>query len=324
MPNLLAHHLLIKRFALKEAELRSPFTNADDFLTGNRDYLTIGAQGPDPLFYMGVVPTHGLHLISANYRVGNHIHKTDAKRYFRLLVEQVYGIEPYNSSNRPQKQFMAFVLGQFSHYLLDRECHPYILYESGFDKETGSIKGKYHYEHAHFESEIDFALCKQYKYDYFLANPWEILPENNRVLEDINENFVPVLERFQGKKLPKKYYVNAVQNMRSLVAYMNKGSDMRAKMLSKSISLKGIRLPKEVQGDVLNERRTLWLNPVTGEEHHESFLELHSKAFRLLEQLYTDILRYGFNYDTFAHYIDGNSYYGTPTKKPFVYMKEDK
>lgn len=325
MPNLLAHHLLVKRFALKEAELRSAYPGAEDFITGNFDYLALGAQGPDPLFYLGIVPGHALHLVAASKKIGNALHKEDGKRFFRLLVERSYVIEPEGNTNRQQRQFKAFVLGQFSHYLLDRECHPYILYESGFDKETGKIKGHSHYDHAHFESEIDFALCQKYHYDYFLSHPADILPDNKLVLKLIDDNLnQPLCQMYGLKHLPKRFYSNALTNMRSMISYLNKGSDFRVALFPKSISVKGMRLPKEVNEDVLNEKREFWLDPVTGERHAESFLELHSRAFQILEEVYEEILKNGFNYESFAKYINGLNYYGTPLDAKWTYQRRYK
>ena len=323
MPNLLAHHLLVKRFALKEEELRNANPSAVNFIEGNFDYLALGAQGPDPMFYHGIVPGHALHLVAASHKTGNKLHKEDGKRFFRLLVERAYGVNPdERASTLPQSQFQAFVFGQFSHYLLDRECHPYILYESGFDPECGKIKGRSHYDQAHFESEIDYCICKKYKNDYFLSHPSDILVTDKKTLENIDLNLVPVLEKMYGYHLPKHFYSNSVRNMKSMVSYLNNGSDFRANMFPKNMALGAMRFPKDVKEDVLNEKRDVWLDPVTGEKHMESFLELHSKAFRILEDVYVEILRNGFNYESFAKYINGLNYYGTPVDSKWVYQKK--
>ena len=69
--------------------------------------------------------------------------------------------------------------------------------------------------------------------------------------------------------------------------------------------------PSEIDLSVLNEEKKEWLDPVTGEKHEESFLELHSAAYELLKELYHDLMTRGFNYDTFQKYIDGKDYYGS-------------
>ena len=121
MPNLLAHSLLVKRLYNNEVEKNS--IEKKSFLVGNYDFLVLGSLGPDPLFYTGILPSHGLHLLTASKKVGNKLHKLDGKKLFKRMVEQVYFIENDKERNR----YCAFVLGQFAHYLLDRISHPYIL-----------------------------------------------------------------------------------------------------------------------------------------------------------------------------------------------------
>lgn len=321
MPNLLAHYLLAKRFSIRESEIALKNPNFNSFLEGNFDYFSLGTQGPDPLFFMGILPFH-LHLPTAMKKIGNQLHKSDGKRFFRFLIEQCYAIEPGKYNNKSLNQFMAFVFGQYAHYLLDREAHPYILYESGFDK-NGKITGKYHYSHASFESKIDFCLAKKYKMEYFLKKPTDILVDHKSALKLVDIYFVPVLKRmFDFERLPKDMYSNGMHNYKSILSYTNSGSEMRIALVKKT-NLGASRLPLEVKEDVLNESRELWLDPVSGKEHHESFLELHSRAYDILEETYLDIIRQGFNYDTFAKYLDGRNYYGTPCKEKWIYKKEE-
>ncbi len=323
MPNLLAHYLLVKRFSLKYKEIESNYPNFHSFLDGNFDYLSLGTQGPDPLFYMGIIPFRGLHLPTAMKKVGNQIHKTDAKKYFRYLIQQCYSIDDTQTAGKEILRFKAFIFGQFAHYLLDRECHPYILYKSGFDK-NGKIKGKYHYQHAYFESKLDFCLSEKYKMDHFLEDPQDILPNHPMVLKTIDRNFVPVLKQtFDLKKLPKNMYSNGLKNFRFWLKYTNHGTRARVFFFGKT-NLSATRLPKVVSEDVLNEKRDVWLDPVSGEKHNESFLELHSRVFVILSSLYEDIMKKGFNYETFSKYIDGRNYYGEPLDQKWVYKEENK
>lgn len=322
MPNLFAHSLLAKRILLKEREICLKNPGWEPFLEPNQDYLFLGTQGPDPLFYMGIIPFKGLHLITAIKKIGNRLHKLDGKKLFRNLIEMSYSID-FGKNCEEQKRFQAFIFGQFAHYLLDRECHPYILYESGFD-DNGRITGKYHYQHTFFESQIDYCLAKHYKVEYFLKRPGETIPNRFGPLKIIDRYFVPVLEKtFDVKRLPKKMYSNGVNNFRSWITYSNNGSKMRVFLFGKT-SLSATRLPSEVTEDVLNEKKELWLDPVSGEEHHESFLELHSKAYDILARLYEDIMTKGFNFETFSEYIDGRNYYGNLPSEKWKYHRKEK
>jgi hypothetical protein len=322
MPNLLAHYLLAKRFVLKQKEIDSKYPDFHSFLTGNQEYFYLGTQGPDPLFYMGIIPFRGLHIPTALKKYGNKIHKTDGKKYFRYLIERCFAIDYVNDSDAEQKRFMAFVFGQFAHYLLDRECHPYVLYMSGFDSD-GRITGKYHYEHAHFEAKIDYCLSKEYKMDYFRQKPYDIICDRSGPLKIIDMHFVPVIAKmFDAKKLPKKMYSNGLLNFRFWQKYSNGGSKMRVFFFGKT-SLSATRLPLEVNEDVLNRQKKYWLDPVTGEKHNDSFLELHSRAFNILESLYVDIIKNGFTYEIFCKYIDGRNFYGNLPSETWKYKSEE-
>ncbi len=314
MPNLLAHSLVAKRFIITEDEI-SP--DKSSFIHGNSDYILLGTQGPDPLFYMGIVPFHMLHIPTAMKKIGNKIHKTDARKYFSLLIKQSYTIE--DSSER--SKFQSFIFGQFAHYLLDRETHPYIIYESGFD-EDGKITGKYHYEHAHFEAKIDVCLAKKHKMDYFLSNPEDVLNTNEETLSLIDRNFVPVLSEMFGEKLPKKMYSNAVRNMKTMIRFMNKHPGFKRKLMGKT-SIGAMALPlKEELGDILNESKNSWREPVSGVLRNDSFNDLYNSAWQKLDACYHDIRKHGFHFEVLKPYINGLDYYGAPSSGTWKYCLE--
>lgn len=317
MPNLLAHSLFVKRFYLLE---KSKVRNSiNEFLTGNQAFLELGSQGPDPLFFVGILPSHGLHIPTAKMKLGNKLHKMDGKTLFLSLINRSYKIE----DDKNRKRFQSFIFGQFAHYLLDREAHPYIMYMSGFDAE-GKITGKYHYLHGNFETNIDVALAKKYNINGFLKSPADTIPCDKDFLSLIDKEFGTCLkETFQLEKpLPKNFYTNAIMNTRSIQRFMNKHRKFNRTFLPKRIQAP---IMPEVDcldyPDCLNDKREKWLDPVTGESHWESFDDINSRASKILEECYEDILRYGFNYQTFAKYLDNRDYYGTEIGKKRVYQK---
>ena len=199
-----------------------------------------------------------------------------------MLLDRSYGIDDIVS----QRRFRSFIFGQFAHYILDRECHPYIIYSTGFD-DNGKITGPYHYLHSHFEAMIDVTLAKKYRMNYFLEQPSEIIPFDNYFLDVIDKNLVPVLSQyFVNEKIPKHIYSQ-----------------------------------KEVTEDVLNEKNEPWLDPVTGSKRYDSFMDLFMRAYDIIERCYRDLVKEGFSYDVFTRYINGLDYYGLPCKEKWVYKK---
>lgn len=317
MPNLLAHSLIVKRFYNHENEL-GHFKEFDSFVYGNYDLLVLGSIGPDCLFYTGIVPFHGLHLITALRKIGNKIHKSDGKAFFKTLIETSYAID----DDKEKKKFQAFIFGQLAHYFLDREAHPYILYMSGFD-DKGKISGHYHFDHAYFESNIDCALAKKYSITHFPTHPYEIISENKRNLQIIDWNLVPALEKIYHYHFPKHMYTNAITNMRSLLKWMNKHGKIKAKLLGKKNGLSAMYQPSNPDMSTLNLNKDSWLDPYTGESRCESFLEMHTRAYELLKNCYQDILRLGFNWSTIVKYLDGKNYYGATNNQILKYKMKN-
>ncbi len=323
MPNLIAHYLLVKRFSIKADEENFDSALDSPFIIGNFDALALGTQGPDPFFYIGIVPFHAPHLLTAKKRLGNKIHKTDAKKYFQLLINRCHELDLMgNQYVKNLKIFQSFVLGQFAHYLLDREVHPFVLYQSGFD-EDGKITGIYHYLHAHYESQIDSLLLTKSKLKYFLSHPGDVIPYNSPYLKVINDNLVPVLRKFfNDDHIPKNAYICAVKNMHAVVNFMNHHGKLKSKIVGKN-SLGALYMnPETADSRVLNSEKESWKDPVTGTIRNESFSELSNRAASILESCYYDILKNGFNYEVFNRYINGLDYYGEPVGSKWTYKRE--
>lgn len=78
MPNLVTHYNLARVFYAKKVE--------NGFLKGNFECLALGTQGPDPLFYEGIVPTRALRLRLASAKLGNQIHRSTGENLFHFLL----------------------------------------------------------------------------------------------------------------------------------------------------------------------------------------------------------------------------------------------
>ena len=124
MPNLLAHRLFIDNIiqcnSLEEKEIIA---------------LRLGTQGPDPMFYHGIIPWRSWHFIIALKKIGNKLHKENGRRFFLELKNECEKIK----NPEEKKIFAAFCFGQISHLLLDRSAHPFIYYFSGFDDDLSLI-----------------------------------------------------------------------------------------------------------------------------------------------------------------------------------------
>lgn len=315
MPNFLAHHLFAKDLYLKY-NLEIPYGERK-FLKDNFYFLSWGSQGPDPLFYTGLLAHNGLHLKTALKKFGNQLHKDDGVKLFSLMCEC------YNSYNGEHKDSIkAFILGQFGHYLLDSFTHPFIMYESGFNEE-GRIKGKYHYAHCCYEMKIDVSLAKKRDVAFYLEKPSEYLKINKEKLDIIDKFIVDVLRKyFTEDKVPDKVYSSGVKNMRTLVEFVNQGTKART-WLFMHTSLSAMRIDRKTNEDVLNLKNQVWLDPVTGQKEESSFIDLYNAAFKILEKVYMKIKDSPkLDFKDFEEYISGCDYYGKKLNDKMKYCKE--
>ncbi len=312
MPNLLTHYRLVKRLFSEEVD--GKINPPPSFLDGNFDALALGAQGPDPLFFY---PLSG-HFVVALRAYGSVLHDSDGKKLFRLLLKASYAID----DPRELARFRSFVLGQFAHYLLDRECHPFVFYQSGFDRE-GRITGKYHFRHTFLESQIDVVMARKFHMDYFLEHPEDVLSQDPFVLSAICKNFAGTLSQyFEGRSIPRGIYGTSVKKMRAAVRFANRHPDFNRTFFRWS-SLGGLSMPRKVEEDVLNERHLPWRDPVDGSERSESFLNLFNQAYDQLREVYHLLLERGYNYEVFQSFLNGRDYDGKILGTTMRYKKPE-
>lgn len=312
MPNFLTHHLFVQDIYLKNND-KIDFKDRR-FLKGNYFYLFWGSQGPDPLFFNGILPNNGFHPLYIKKKLGNKLHHDDFKKLLSCMLLNLEEVEEENKD-----AIKSFIFGQYAHYLLDSTCHPFIFYFSGFD-ENGKLTGKYHYKHAHYEMEIDASLARRRDMDLFLMYPYVYLLKDEQKLKVINSFMVKVLSMYFSCKMYKNVYTSGVKNMISLISFVNKGRDYR-KYLFFNTSLSAFRVEKkEIKDDVLNIEKKTWLYPATGEKSDLSFVELFLKAQEKLNSLYDSIKDKDiWQEEDFLSYMDDLDYQGKKKEQKMIY-----
>lgn len=121
------------------------------------DIGIIGTQGPDPFFYYGkaISPTKSARELR---KFGTFLHKVDPAVTFKYLLEYIEG-----SCIQEKEVLITYLKGMIAHYILDKTCHPYIWYKSGFVTPGDNNKFKYFKNHADIESAIDVLLMDHFK-----------------------------------------------------------------------------------------------------------------------------------------------------------------
>jgi len=265
MPNILVHYTFAKENVLDPG----PFLEA----------TYVGAQGPDPFFYFGVLPFR--------------------KRPFKKVVPSLGGItqhleltEPYNAfieyaKKSPDKELLfAYIDGLFMHYAVDRACHPYIFFNTGFtDRPEDPIEVQRHYNfgHLYMENYLDFIVAKREK---TFTRPDKVLRLKKRDLQAISLMWYTVNQEVQHvPHIEKNTFLLCLHDYRSTMKvawdplHYKKG--LFKKIFGKESFPYGIVYPKDLKGfetcDFLNEKHTTWRMPA-GEKKNESFDDLLREA----------------------------------------------
>ncbi len=306
MPSTLTHYFFASDF------LKS-ITDKKDFLINNEDCFLLGTQGPDPLFFFGLLPFNGLHLFEANKKYGGQLHKSDGKRLFRLMINETKDISNLEEKN----MFLAFTYGQFAHYILDSTVHPYVYYFSGFD-DGGHLSGKYHYLHPHFEARIDSSLvCLRNESEELINKPYQVIAIDDKKLDVISKHFDNVLRTYFEKKIADNIYKSAILNMRACLRFTNGISAFKTKLLGKG-RVGALHIPFKTNHNVLNENHLAWQDPYTGKSSVMSFNELYDLAIRKLKGNYCSLSN-ELLFKDIDLLLDGLTYSGIPLGETLKY-----
>ncbi len=282
------------------------------FLYNNLHYLLLGTQGPDVLFYAGLWP---LRPCLAKHHYGARLHQQTGREYFAALADELATIK----NKREHDAFESWCFGSLAHLVLDRTCHPYTFYFSGFEK-----KGQHHLRqlirHSRMETAVDSKMAVLHDAGYFVANPEDALPFTDKEADLIDRHLLPVLAKFFRHSFPAHFYRNALKTMKSFFTLINRPSGFPLRLLGLPRALK---VPLDAGDDCLNLNHAIWLDPVTGTKHTESFPDLFARAQKTMATAYYDLAANGFAAEVIGRYLDECNYSGYVPGQTMVFMSPD-
>ena len=259
MPAALTHYL----FALQNKE------NIKDV-----DAFLLGTQGPDPFFFFGMVPWRKKAEPAKIQGYAEELHHSD----FSLIYARMIA---YANSQKGELQdtLLDYLKGAWAHYCLDRVCHPYVFYRSGFD-ENGQLKGHYGYAHKVFEALLDATLKKKHK-----------LPSPSRAMKIPQKKGMEISKMWQTGSpdfLNEDTFYESLRDYRSVESFLQSKTGCKRilwKMLGKENVLYAFSYPVFLKGkeglDALNAQKKEWRNPVTGIPSNLSVDEMFYEAKKL-------------------------------------------
>ena len=273
MPALITHHLFGE-----ESIDRLP----QGVITSDEERIAfiLGNQGPDPFFFHMLTPR-----ISDCMSLAQVMHRSRMSRQFSCLRDGVSYLQP-----RDANLGRAFALGLLSHYVLDRNAHPFV-YEQQFGivESDPELEASGSQVHAVLESDLD-VLMLQLKRDGATVEDYP--PAGEIVTTDRINRVAGVLMsyvagRVYGIDIPVGEYGGAVADMQLLYRTIEPAGSAKTRAIA---LLEGLvhdyslldglahRVTTELPERAGNLGHLAWKSPFTDEVSTESFPEVFDRA----------------------------------------------
>lgn len=145
-----------------------------------------GLQGPDLLFFATLAGNKKLP------HCGNVMHGQEIDRLFIAL--QQYAISMKNTKG--YKAVYSYILGFCCHYVLDKNCHPFVYY---WQNEAERKNQRLHSIHNKLESDIDSAMCeRKLQKDVQKFRMTEAVMKDNLVCRPISKLYAHLFTELYG------------------------------------------------------------------------------------------------------------------------------
>lgn len=249
-----------------------------------RNVTLLGSQGSDPFFYYGYKIFGSRKLTNENREFGTTIHHIDLADFFEFMIERV------NSSNGEEKAVLkAYLIGFIMHYCVDRNCHPYIFYRTGFAKTKDESK-KYSFIHSLFESRVDALFMKKKGYRKIDSSlPTKCRTRNLKIISQAYYDFARKI--VNNNSVSPSSFMDSVKDMETANFLLHSKTGMKKNFFEKHFQyslINSMSTPRSVKDDTeidyLNLKHEKWIHPVTGEPSNKSFLDLIDNAKKDFEE----------------------------------------
>lgn len=273
MPALMTHHL----FGEESMErLPEGVVSSDE----ERAAFLMANQGPDPFFFRVRSLAGG-----DCHKLGQVMHRSRMSRQFEALRDGVTHLQRHDANLG-----RAFVLGLLSHYVLDRNAHPFVYSQQwGIQAQDPDLEDAGSQVHAVIESDLD-VLMVQAKRDG--ATVAEYPPAGELVTTGRIDRVAGALISFcalsvYGLEIGSDEYGGAVSDMQLAYRLIEPVGSARSDAIGRVerlfngwslLTSLAHRVTTEPPSDAGNLAHREWKDPFTGEASHESFPEVFERA----------------------------------------------
>jgi hypothetical protein len=275
MPSILTHQYFAN-------QLIERYQKIWPFLVDNAPLVWVGAQGPDPFFFYGRAPLKKRLGKETINQFGSKLHNQNPTQSLLPLLQHAWFSQNHDDALK------AYMFGALSHYVLDRTCHPYVFYRSGFD-EQGQLTGRFSADHARLEVEIDIAIIQKFQLNQKIYQPKETLRVDGMMLSKVSEAY----RKAFPKVLAIDTFRHAVEDMQSTYRFLYHGPWLNRLIIiliagrhSLPFSLiHPTRLKDALANQALNITRKKWHDPVTNAPAQKTFMQLFEDSLKTFEKM---------------------------------------
>lgn len=255
--------------AIKEPQLNSLLNSKDQL-------FNFACQGADPFFYNDFWPW------IKNKRgpqKGDLIHSASGRKLFAPILITFKKEGVYSKNKLPESEFwqhnLVYLLGFISHYVLDRECHPYVIQNGG--------EGE---KHKLIEASLDI---------YIMQQQWSKKPEDINPLayyelketykENLNYFYQLIFNDFLKTELPQNLFWESYLDLRKYHKVFS-GSKIKKYYFFKLINF---FLPQDLaqHSYALNQKREIW-----PKKNYQEFEKHFKRGIKSAQKLIAATLKY--------------------------------
>lgn len=240
---------------------------------------SMGASGPDFIFYYRVFPWQDQKDCKKVYGVGNDVHHHNINAFYSAAIAYLS-----NLKDGEEKEILTvFLAGHLLHWSLDTLAHPFVFYH------TGEMSGKTKFWHYRFESMIDTLMVTQVKKMKLSAfESGKIVGSTPYVKEVVSRFYNQIVNEVYHIDLGQDVYHECLTSMPKVAQLLFDPNTVKMRWIQGLESM--MKSPwqfsshvvygkADTQHDILNLKHTPWVHPCDDQEHHhESFIDLYQAA----------------------------------------------
>lgn len=247
----------------------------------------------------------------------SYCHNNETDTYFLNLIKNIKASKQLNNP-----EVLAALYGHLTHYVLDSNCHPYIVYKTGVWDSHNKDTQKYNGLHSHMEMQIDAYLYEQkfhkpfkdFKIHCELITKEKLSPE---LIDILNKTYE---QTFSIENGGVKYQIGQ-RNMYYTYKYLIEDKTGIKTFLYKIIDFWTPHKQKyqyfsshitQIDETILNKDHQPWYHPwLTNKISTSSFLDLYETSMQEALVLFTktdDFLHDKINEKEYLKYLQDKSY----------------